>query len=133
MKHTHFPLSNHQGEKPKRPFLNRATRAAVALLFTLSSQAIAADRARPNLMLIMTDQHCADVMSCAGNEYVKTPAMDRLARHGVRFTRAYVTHPLCIPSRASFMTGKMPKDEDQRKRESTHRTDSRAKCRLLTV
>ncbi|MDA2937340.1 sulfatase-like hydrolase/transferase [Acidobacteria bacterium AH-259-A15] len=80
----------------------------MVLLFVLSSEAAAADKTRPNLIFIMTDQHCADVMSCAGNKYVKTPALDRLARHGVRFTRAYVTHPLCIPSRASFMTGKMP-------------------------
>jgi arylsulfatase A-like enzyme len=62
----------------------------------------------PNVLFIITDQHTADVMSCAGNADVATPSMDRLAEHGVRFTRAYVTHPLCIPSRASFMTGKMP-------------------------
>lgn len=63
---------------------------------------------KPNILFIITDQHTADVMSCAGNTDVSTPAIDSLAQHGVRFTRAYVTHPLCIPSRASFMTGKMP-------------------------
>ena len=108
MGHLHSALSSQRNDISRCTLLKQTAGASVALLLALSSQAIAADGARPNLMLIMTDQHCADVMSCAGNEYVKTPALDRLARHGVRFTRAYVTHPLCIPSRASFMTGRMP-------------------------
>ncbi|MCH7751398.1 MAG: sulfatase-like hydrolase/transferase [Planctomycetes bacterium] len=98
----------HQVTKSRCAFLKHAARVAAVLLFVSSSEASAAETTRPNLIFIIADQHSADMMSCAGNKYVQTPSMDRLARHGVRFTRAYVTHPLCIPSRASFMTGKMP-------------------------
>jgi hypothetical protein len=48
------------------------------------------------------------MLQCAGNRYVKTPAMDRIAAAGVRFERAYATNPVCIPSRVSMMTGYMP-------------------------
>ncbi len=45
-------------------------------------------------------------MSCAGNTWLKTPAMDYMARNGVRFTRAYTTDPVCSPARVSWMTGR---------------------------
>ena len=63
---------------------------------------------RPNIILIMSDQHTANAMSCAGNPYVKTPGIDQLAQDGIRFERSYVTYPLSGPSRASLITGKMP-------------------------
>jgi arylsulfatase A-like enzyme len=61
-----------------------------------------------NILFIFTDQQCASAMSCAGNGDLHTPAMDRLARGGVRFDRAYATQPLCTPARASLFTGRMP-------------------------
>lgn len=64
--------------------------------------------ARPNILVLMTDQQTAAAMSCAGNPWLRTPAMDRLAARGVRFTTAYCTNPLCVPSRVSFLTGRMP-------------------------
>lgn len=63
---------------------------------------------RPNILIIMTDQQTADAMSIAGNKDLHTPAMDKLAQNGVRFTRAYCAQPLCSPSRSSIMSGKMP-------------------------
>jgi choline-sulfatase len=63
---------------------------------------------RPNLLFILTDQQNAQMLSCAGNRYLHTPAMDSLAAEGVRFERAYCTDPLCVPSRFSLMTGRMP-------------------------
>lgn len=61
---------------------------------------------KPNIMVIMTDQQSADAMSNRlGNKYLKTPAMDYLANHGITFTKAYCANPLCIPSRASMFTG----------------------------
>jgi arylsulfatase A-like enzyme len=48
-------------------------------------------------------------MSCAGSEDLRTPAMDRLAREGVRFEQAYCVQPLCTPSRASMWTGLSPR------------------------
>lgn len=63
---------------------------------------------KPNILFIITDQQYAGAMSCAGNPDVHTPNMDSLAQTGTRFTRAYCTHPLCGPQRASFMTGLYP-------------------------
>ncbi len=62
----------------------------------------------PNILLIMSDQHHAGVMGCAGDPIARTPNMDRLAQDGVRFTNAYCTFPLCGPSRMSFMTCRHP-------------------------
>ncbi len=79
-----------------------------------------------NILLIMTDQHQAAALSIAGNTNLSTPNLDKLAKNGIRFENAYVTFPLCVPSRSSIMTGKMPhtlgvnsneKDEKQMKAE----------------
>ena len=63
---------------------------------------------KPNILFICTDQQYAGAMSCAGNDDLHTPAMDQLAASGVRFDRAYCTHPLCAPARSGFVTGLMP-------------------------
>ena len=61
---------------------------------------------RPNIVVIITDQQAADAMSCAGNEHLRTPAMDRVAGGGVLFRNAYCAHPLCTPARMCMMTGR---------------------------
>lgn len=63
---------------------------------------------KPNVILIMTDQQTAGAMSCAGNPYLRTPAMDALASDGIMFTGAYSPFPLCGPCRASLLTGCYP-------------------------
>ena len=63
---------------------------------------------RPNILFIITDQQHAGMMSCTGNSYLNTPAMDSLARCGIRFERAYVANPVCVPCRISMATGMMP-------------------------
>ena len=63
---------------------------------------------RPNIVLVITDQQHASMMSCTGNRWLKTPAMDALAARGVRFERAYCANPVCVPSRFSMMTGALP-------------------------
>lgn len=63
---------------------------------------------RPNVLVLMGDQHCAHLLSCAGASHVATPSLDALAADGTRFTRAYTTFPLCVPARASLMTGRFP-------------------------
>ena len=63
---------------------------------------------RPNILYVLTDEQYAGAMSCAGNPEVRTPAMDRLAQSGVRFSSVYCAYPLCTPSRASMFTGMMP-------------------------
>jgi len=61
----------------------------------------------PNVLLIVSDDHQASAMGCAGNPVVKTPNLDRLAGAGVRFSNAFVTIPICTPSRAAFLTGRL--------------------------
>ncbi len=63
---------------------------------------------KPNILIIMTDQQTAEAMSIAGNRELHTPAMDKLAKNGIRFTKAYCAQPLCTPSRTAIFSGKMP-------------------------
>lgn len=63
---------------------------------------------RPNIVLILTDQQSATMLSCTGNAYVNTPTLDSIANCGTRFERAYCTNPVCLPSRFSLLTGLMP-------------------------
>ncbi|OYX83561.1 MAG: sulfatase, partial [Flavobacteriales bacterium 32-34-25] len=77
-------------------------------LTTIPSVSVAQTAERPNILIIMTDQQTADAMSIAGNKNLHTPAMDKLAQNGVRFTKAYCAQPLCSPSRTAIMSGKMP-------------------------
>ena len=63
---------------------------------------------RPNILFIFTDQQHAGMLGCAGNPYVKTPALDSLAARGARLERAYCANPVCVPSRLSMMTGVLP-------------------------
>ncbi|MCY6383604.1 sulfatase family protein [Hoeflea prorocentri] len=62
---------------------------------------------KPNFLFIITDQHRADHLGCYGNPTVRTPHIDRLAKHGRRWDRFYVANPICMPNRASIMTGRM--------------------------
>jgi choline-sulfatase len=73
-----------------------------------ASEAHAAAPPKPNVLLIITDQQHAGMLGCAGNQYLKTPALDGLAARGVRFELAYATNPVCVPSRVSMFTGRMP-------------------------
>lgn len=63
---------------------------------------------RPNFLLIITDQHRADHLGCYGNGIVKTPNIDGLAHGGTRFDNFHVATPICMPNRATLMTGRMP-------------------------
>jgi len=63
---------------------------------------------RPNILLLMADQHRADCVGAAGNSIVQTPHMDSLARDGVMFTNAYSSTPSCTPARSALLTGMSP-------------------------
>lgn len=84
----------------------KLTLSALLSALLCSVGASAADK--PNILFIIADQHMVDALSCAGNPYVKTPNLDRLAARGLRFTRSYVAYPLCVPSRASLFSSRMP-------------------------
>lgn len=63
------------------------------------------DRARTNVLMIVTDQHSVRALGCYGNDRVATPNLDRLAADGVVFDNAYCQGPLCVPGRTSLITG----------------------------
>src|SRR5262245_55852515 len=66
---------------------------------------IAAPAVRPNIVVILVDDHRWDDLGCMGHPFAKTPHIDRIAREGVKCLNAFVATPLCSPSRASFLTG----------------------------
>ena len=63
---------------------------------------------KPNILFILTDQQRRDSMRAYGNEWIKTPNLDKLADKSFVFENAYVTQPVCTPARASIMTGLYP-------------------------
>ena len=79
-------------------------------LATTSATLRAADApvARPNIVLIVADDLGAMDLGCYGSKYHRTPHLDALAAAGVRFTDAYAACPVCSPTRAAILTGKVP-------------------------
>lgn len=65
-------------------------------------------RRRPNILLLMTDQHRADCVGAYGNAAIRTPHLDRIAAEGARFSCAYTSTPSCTPARAGLLTGLSP-------------------------
>ncbi|HUU60580.1 MAG TPA: sulfatase-like hydrolase/transferase, partial [Phycisphaerae bacterium] len=63
---------------------------------------------RPNILLIMTEQHRGDCLGIEGHPCLLTPNMDGIGAGGVRFTRAYTTCPTSIAARRSFLSGQFP-------------------------
>ena len=60
---------------------------------------------KPNIVLIFSDQHRGDALGCVGNSAVRTPHLDALAAEGVAFSNCSTSAPLCMPARASLITG----------------------------
>ena len=71
-----------------------------------SPVANAADR--PNVVMILVDDLGWNDLSCQGSDVLQTPNIDRLAKHGTRFTNAYAAAPVCSPTRAAIITGQSP-------------------------
>ena len=63
---------------------------------------------RPNILIIIPDELRADALGYAGHPVFRTPHIDRIAREGVWFSNAYCSAPLCMPARASMLTGTYP-------------------------
>jgi len=61
---------------------------------------------RPNVLVLMGDEHPVFMTGCYGHRSAKTPALDRLASRGTVFDAAYCPSPICAPSRAAMMTGR---------------------------
>jgi len=78
-----------------------------SVLFFLSSALLAAND-RPNILFIMSDDHAAHAIGAYGGRLAEldpTPNIDRLAREGARLTNVFCTNSICVPSRATIMTG----------------------------
>jgi N-sulfoglucosamine sulfohydrolase len=79
---------------------------AVFLELVLTTQrCIAAQDSRPNIVMIVADDHGRDALGCYGNPIIKTPNLDALARDGTRFTSAFCTTASCSPSRSVILSG----------------------------
>ncbi|HZS18537.1 MAG TPA: sulfatase-like hydrolase/transferase [Candidatus Udaeobacter sp.] len=63
---------------------------------------------KPNLVLFLPDQQRADTIACYGGEKVHAPNLNKLASQSIVFEQTYVTHPVCVPSRSSLMSGTWP-------------------------
>ncbi|WP_339793392.1 sulfatase [uncultured Imperialibacter sp.] len=65
-----------------------------------------AEKKRPNIVFIMSDDHAYQAISAYSNKLIETPNIDRIAKQGMLFTNASVTNSICAPSRAVILTGK---------------------------
>ncbi len=72
----------------------------------IAQKVATATTVRPNVLLILSDDHSVPYLGCYGNPDLKTPNIDRLAKEGIRFDNCFTTAPQCVPSRASIMTGR---------------------------
>ena len=63
---------------------------------------------RPNFILFIADQLRFDYLGCNGHNIIKTPNIDKIASEGTNFSQFYVASQICMPNRASLMTGRYP-------------------------
>ncbi len=95
----------------RRDFLKDASLGAVGAMVSARGTAQPMDAPkvdRPNIIFIVSDQHRAGLTKRSGYPLDTSPTLDRLAASGIGFDRAYVTTPLCMPSRISMLTGRWP-------------------------
>jgi arylsulfatase A-like enzyme len=91
----------------RRQFLATAS-AALAACASQTPEPEAAQDARPNVILLMGDDHGWDEVAYNGHPYLKTPVLDEMAASGLRFDNFHSQHPTCSPTRGSVMTGRHP-------------------------
>lgn len=88
----------------RRTFLKTASTLPFVMSTALSGQA----QDRPNILLLMSDNHSWNHLGCYGDPVVDTPNVDAMAERGVRFTHAFCASPSCAPARAGLLTGQDP-------------------------
>ena len=92
----------------RRDFLKTVSSGAFLPAFEGKVAAAPPRSEKPNIVIIMSDQHRAGFTRRSGYPLDTMPALDRLAARGVAFDRAYTTAPLCVPARVSLLTGRWP-------------------------
>lgn len=91
----------------RRQFLGAASMAALGAGIGRGAPFIPKESGdRPNILLIMSDEHRAAITGCYGNRIIRTPHLDELASQGIVFDNCYTNSPLCVPSRLSMTSGK---------------------------
>ncbi len=88
----------------------RLKQIIVLFMLTIASNSLAAEvsQVHPNIIMIVADDIGYGDLSCYGSQTIATPALDRMAQEGVRFSDFYVASPFCSPSRAALLTGRLP-------------------------
>lgn len=76
------------------------------LLITICHATLSIAQQQPNIVVIISDDHAYQTISAYGSKFTQTPNIDRLAKEGALFTKAYVTNSICGPARATFLSGK---------------------------
>lgn len=102
----------------------------------LPAMQIAAQTAKPNVILIMTDQQSYNAISAYadlyGGSYFSTPNIDRLAKSGISFTRTYCSNPVSVPSRFALFTGKYGGEYDIRDNRCAEADETKVRTMLST-
>lgn len=89
----------------RRQFLRLSAAAAITTSSWTSARAAGAGSKRPNIVLIVADDHGRGDLGCYGNRVIQTPNLDKLAAEGVRFTSAFCTTASCSASRSVILSG----------------------------
>lgn len=85
----------------------KISRREMAAALTAAA-ALPAPEARPNILLMLSDDHSVPFLGAYGDPVIRTPNLDRFAREGLRCDQAFQAAPQCVPSRAALMTGRSP-------------------------
>lgn len=85
---------------------------SLPLSLLLGCGSITEKSAKPNFVIIFTDDQGYADLGCFGGEHVKTPRIDKMAAEGAKLTSFYVAAAVCTPSRAALMTGSYPRRND---------------------
>lgn len=96
-------------ELTRRTLLKSAAVLPATILFARDiSRSDHEAKRKPHILYLMTDQHRADCLGCAGNKVIRTPYLDSIAEQGVIFSSAYSSTPSCTPARSAILTGLSP-------------------------